>query len=105
MEGDEGAESTTPPTDDDVLREQSFKRPQGLNLDSFMVATSSSDDVATGDGLPRDAGPVSEGADGATLAVEHPHEVNDQHEALTPPAKLPTRMLRWVMSNRSSRWK
>ena len=49
MEGDEGAESTTPPTDDDVLREQSFKRPQGLNLDSFMVATPSSDD-ATSDG-------------------------------------------------------
>ena len=84
MEGDEGAESTTPPTDDDVLREQSFKRPQGLNLDSFMVATSSSDDVATDDGLPRDASPESEGADGATLAVEHPHEVNDQHEALDP---------------------
>ena len=84
MEGDEGAESTTPPTDDDVLREQSFKRPQGLNLDSFMVATSSSDDVATGDGLPRDAGPESEEAEGATLAVEHPHEVNDQHEALDP---------------------
>ncbi|MGB1232933.1 MAG: hypothetical protein ACPHF0_02040, partial [Poseidonia sp.] len=74
MEGDEGTESTTPSTDDDVLREQSFKRPQGLNLDSFMVAPSSSDDIATDDGLPRDAGPESEEADDATLAVEHPHE-------------------------------
>ena len=82
MEGNDGAADVTPSEDDDVLREQSFKRPQGLNLDSFMVATSSSDDVATGDGLPRDAGPESEEAEGATLAVEHPHEVNDQHEAL-----------------------
>lgn len=49
MEGDEGVESTTPSKDDDVLREQSFKRPQGLNLDSFMVASSSSEH-----GLPDD---------------------------------------------------
>ena len=43
MEEDEGAESATPSKDDDVLREQSFKRPPGLNLDSFMVASSPSD--------------------------------------------------------------
>ena len=34
MEGNDGAADVTPSEDDDVLREQSFKRPQGLNLDS-----------------------------------------------------------------------
>ena len=85
MEGDEGAESTTPPTDDDVLREQSFKRPQGLNLDSFMVATPSSDEVATDEATPDDdfspeqrtenAGPLQE-----PLDAGHPHGAAEHQE-------------------------
>lgn len=37
MEEGEVEDAEAPPEEDDVLREQTFKRPQGLNLDSFMV--------------------------------------------------------------------
>lgn len=40
-------EARQPPSEeDDVLREQTFKRPQGLNLDSFMVGTPATAPVA-----------------------------------------------------------
>ena len=50
MDGSGSGNGPRSPEDDDVLREQSFKRPQGLNFDSFMVAsppTSESDGEAT----------------------------------------------------------
>ena len=37
MEEGEVEDTEASPEEDDVLREQTFKRPQGLNLDSFMV--------------------------------------------------------------------
>ena len=40
MEEAAGEAKNSTPEDDDVLREQSFKRPTGLNLDSFMVSDS-----------------------------------------------------------------
>ena len=40
MEEEAGEAKNSTPEDDDVLREQSFKRPTGLNLDSFMVSDS-----------------------------------------------------------------
>ena len=39
MEEGEVEDTEASPEEDDVLREQTFKRPQGLNLDSFMVGT------------------------------------------------------------------
>ena len=38
MEEGEVEDTEASPEEDDVLREQTFKRPQGLNLDSFMVS-------------------------------------------------------------------
>ena len=40
MEGGDGEHGSAPQKEDDVLREQSFKRPTGLNLDSFMLSSS-----------------------------------------------------------------
>ena len=40
MEGGDGEHGSAPKKEDDVLREQSFKRPTGLNLDSFMLSSS-----------------------------------------------------------------
>ena len=37
MDGDGSGDESRSPKEDDVLREQSFKRPQGLNIGSFMV--------------------------------------------------------------------
>ena len=36
MEEKEGGDAMPSPPEDDVLREQSFKRAKGLNLDSFL---------------------------------------------------------------------
>ncbi len=47
MDGDGSADEPAPSESDDVLREQSFKRPQGLNFDSFMVAPSPSSESVT----------------------------------------------------------
>ena len=50
MDGSGSGNGPRSPDDDDVLREQSFKRPQGLNFGSFMVAPpspSESDGEAT----------------------------------------------------------
>ena len=85
MEGGEGAESTTPSTDDDVLREQSFKRPQGLNLDSFMVATSSSDDATPNESRLPNAETGNDDAAQASLAAEHRQGANEQHEEENAP--------------------
>ena len=44
---DEGSGATPPASeDDDVLRERSFKRPKGLNVDSFMVASTGDEETA-----------------------------------------------------------
>ena len=44
---DEGSGATPPASEeDDVLRERSFKRPKGLNLDSFMVASTGDEETA-----------------------------------------------------------
>ena len=40
MDGSGSGKEPRPSEEDDVLREQSFKRPQGLNLGSFMVDSS-----------------------------------------------------------------
>lgn len=71
MEGDEGAKSATPSKDDDVLREQSFKRPQGLNIDSFMVASPSTDDdvMTSGDAVEPTPAPKTQ-----QQVVEQPAE-------------------------------
>jgi len=52
---EEGAPQTDAPTssEDDVLREQSFKRPTGLNLGSFMVA--SPDEAVPDEAMPDEA--------------------------------------------------
>lgn len=54
---EEGAPQTDAPTssEDDVLREQSFKRPTGLNLGSFMVA--SPDEAVPDEAVPDEAMP------------------------------------------------
>ena len=44
MEEETGEAKASPSEEDDVLREQSFKRPTGLNLDSFMVSTPENDE-------------------------------------------------------------
>ena len=44
MEEEKGGAKPPPSEEDDVLRERSFKRPKGLNLDSFMVASTNGDD-------------------------------------------------------------
>jgi len=49
MEEEEGGAKPPTSEDDDVLRERSFKRPKGLNLDSFMVA-SGNDEAETAEG-------------------------------------------------------
>ena len=46
MEERDDIVAAPPDGEDDVLREQSFKRAKGLNLDSFMVASPSDDDDA-----------------------------------------------------------
>ena len=52
MEGAEDAKRSPPPEEDDVLREQSFKRPQGLNLDAFMLASTEEDPEPSTDPVP-----------------------------------------------------
>ncbi|MBN30364.1 MAG: hypothetical protein CMB34_06855 [Euryarchaeota archaeon] len=47
MEEEEGGAKPPTSEDDDVLRERSFKRPKGLNLDSFMVASTNDEDETT----------------------------------------------------------
>ena len=44
MEEETGEAKASTSEEDDVLREQSFKRPTGLNLDSFMVSTPENDE-------------------------------------------------------------
>ena len=47
MEEEEGGANPPSSEEDDVLRERSFKRPKGLNLDSFMVASTNDEDETT----------------------------------------------------------
>ena len=49
MEGGDGEHGSAPKKEDDVLREQSFKRPTGLNLDSFMLGSSPDENTSAVD--------------------------------------------------------
>jgi len=68
MEGGDGEHRLAPEKEDDVLREQSFKRPTGLNLDSFMLGSSSDENASP---VEEDDAfqPASETADAAVGSV------------------------------------
>jgi len=55
--------------DDDVLREQKFKRPQGLNLDSFMVGTAPESKKETSVESPPSDEPETDSSDAAVGEV------------------------------------
>ena len=83
MEGNDGAADVSPSEDDDVLREQSFKRPQGLNLDSFMVATSPADDPSDSEGAGRTIPPSEDPPiDSITQTTAHGDQADGKDAAV-----------------------
>ena len=83
MEGNDGAADVTPSEDDDVLREQSFKRPQGLNLDSFMVATPPAADPPDSEGVGEAiSAPEGRSTDSTTQTMAHGEQADDKDAAV-----------------------
>ena len=71
--------------DDDVLREQSFKRAKGLNLDSFMVAPASDSEPES----PQQEVAVVEDAAVGELAEVFTNEPVSVAPVQTPPLNSP----------------
>ena len=83
MEGNDGAADVSPSEDDDVLREQSFKRPQGLNLDSFMVATPPVADPPDSEGAGETIPPSEDRpTDSTTQTTAHGDQADDKDAAV-----------------------
>ena len=87
MDGSGSGNEPRSPEDDDVLREQSFKRPQGLNFGSFMVDSSASSELDD-----ETADQIAEESDSTDAAVGEINELFTMNVSETPVVDSTTQM-------------